>query len=406
NQKYFPLLENNGKLSNQFLVVSNISPADASAVITGNERVVRPRLADAKFFFDQDRKHKLETRLEKLRNVVYHNKLGSQLQRVERMQKLAGEIAQRLHADPAQAQRAAFLAKADLVSDMVGEFPELQGIMGGHYARHDGETAAVAQAVEQHYWPRFAGDSLPADNVGACAALADKLETLVGIWGIGLQPTGDRDPFGLRRAALGVLRILLETPLPLDLQDLLEVTKAGFTEVKLADDTVSGLFDFMLDRLRNYLTSRDYAADVVEAVVAQKPRRIDQVLPRVEAVRAFRALPESEALAAANKRISNILKKTEVVAGEPDFALLQENAEKALFEALSLARPIVASHLNNGDYTDALKALAALRGPVDGFFEEVMVMCDEPLLRQNRLNLLAQLGQLLNGVADISRLAA
>ncbi|MFO1385221.1 MAG: glycine--tRNA ligase subunit beta [Chitinivorax sp.] len=406
NQKYFPLLESNGKLSNQFLVVSNISPADASAVITGNERVVRPRLADAKFFFDQDRKHKLETRLEKLRSVVYHNKLGSQLQRVERMQKLAGEIAQRLHADPAQAQRAAYLAKADLVTDMVGEFPELQGIMGGHYARHDGETAAVAQAVEQHYWPRFAGDSLPADNIGACAALADKLETLVGIWGIGLQPTGDKDPFGLRRAALGVLRILLETPLPLDLVELLEVAKAGFTEVKLADDTVSGLFDFMLDRLRNYLTSRDYAADVVEAVIAQKPHRIDQVLPRVEAVRAFRALPEAEALAAANKRISNILKKTEVAAGEPDFALLQESAEKALFEALSLARPVVASHLANGDYTDALKALAALRGPVDGFFEDVMVMTDEPLLRQNRLNLLAQLGQLLNGVADISRLAA
>ena len=405
NQKYFPLLESNGKLSNQFLVVSNISPADASAVITGNERVVRPRLADAKFFFDQDRKHKLETRLEKLRSVVYHNKLGSQLQRVERMQKLAGEIAQRLHADPAQAQRAAYLAKADLVTDMVGEFPELQGIMGGHYARHDGETAAVAQAVEQHYWPRFAGDSLPADNIGACAALADKLETLVGIWGIGLQPTGDKDPFGLRRAALGVLRILLETPLPLDLVELLEVAKAGFTEVKLADDSVSGLFDFMLDRLRNYLTSRDFAADVVEAVIAQKPRRIDQVLPRVEAVRAFRALPEAEALAAANKRISNILKKTEVAAGEPDFALLQEAAEKALFEALNLAKPIVASHLNNGDYTDALKALASLRAPVDGFFEDVMVMTEEPLLRQNRLNLLAQLGQLMNQVADIAKLA-
>ncbi|MEW9898760.1 glycine--tRNA ligase subunit beta [Chitinivorax sp. PXF-14] len=405
HQKYFPLLDNQGRLQPRFLVVSNLQTEDPSHIVHGNERVLRARLSDAKFFFEQDQKTRLDARVNRLENVVYHNKLGSQLERVQRLVKLAGLIASHLNADAKAAERAAYLAKADLLTDMVGEFPELQGIMGLYYAKLDGETEVVAQAIEGHYHPRFAGDTLPQGNVAAAVALADKLDTLVGIWGIGLIPTGDKDPFGLRRHALGVLRILLESPLSLDLKALLEHARAGFVTANLADDTVSRLFDFMLERLKNYLATRDFAQDAIEAVVSQGPSRIDQVLPRVEAVTAFRSLPEAEALAAANKRIGNILKKTDEATGTPDFALLQEAAEKALFDAVIQVKPQVESHVANLDYTDALKALAGLRTSVDTFFDEVMVNTDEPLIRKNRLSLLAELQGLMNRVADIGKLA-
>ncbi len=407
NQKYFPLLSSDSKLTNQFLIVSNISPADPSAVIGGNERVVRPRLADAKFFFDQDRKKPLESRVAQLGKVVYHNKLGTQLERVNRVRKLAGDIAQRLGAEVDKAERAAYLAKADLLTDMVGEFPELQGIMGRYYALHDGEGEVVAHAIEQHYWPRFAGDVLPDGNVGAAVALADKLDTLIGIYGVGLVPTGDKDPFGLRRHALGVLRILAEMQLPLDLMQLLQSAKALFPSELLADSVAVDVYGFMLERLKGYLRDKGFEPTEIEAVVSQNPRRIDLVPQRLAAVQAFRKLPEAEALAAANKRIQNIVKKAgDVPAGSPDVALLQEEAEKALFTAINALAPKVNSLVQNGDYADALTALAKIRVEVDHFFDEVMVMTDELLVRNNRLVLLKTLGDLMNQVADISKLAA
>lgn len=407
NQKYFPLLDQAGKLTNQFLIVSNIRPADPSAVIGGNERVVRPRLADAKFFFDQDRKKTLASRVAKLGSVVYHNKLGTQLERTQRVGKLAGEIARRLNASAELAERAAHLAKADLLTDMVGEFPELQGIMGQYYALHDGEREEVARAIEQHYWPRFAGDELPQDNIGAAAALADKLDTLVGIYGVGLVPTGDKDPFGLRRHALGVLRILAESGLPLDLLQLLQQTRALFPAEMLADSVALDVHGFMLERLKGYLRDKGFAPDEIDAVVSQAPTRIDRVVPRLEAVRAFKQLPEAEALAAANKRIQNILRKAgETAVGEPDLALMSEAAEKALFGAVNELAPRVVSSVSNGGYTEALTALAGVRAEVDTFFDQVMVMADEPQLRNNRLALLKNLGELMNQVADISKLVA
>jgi len=404
NQKYFPLLDAAGKLTNQFLIVSNISPADPSNVIGGNERVVRPRLADAKFFFDQDRKKPLAARVEKLGNVVYHNKLGSQLERVQRIKKLAGEIARQLGANVELAERAAWLAKADLLTDMVGEFPELQGIMGRYYARHDGEPAEVADAIEAHYKPRFAGDALPEGNIALAVALADKLDALVGIFGIGLTPTGDKDPFALRRAALGVLRILMERALPLDLMALLETARTQFAGGRVADSVALDVFQFMLDRLRVYLREQ-YAADEVEAVVVQQPTRIDHVPARLAAVRSFRQLPEAEALAAANKRIQNILKKAEKEAGDVELTLLQDGAERDLYEQWLAVKPKVESALAGLDYTGALKALAGLRAAVDRFFDEVMVMVDEPLVRSNRLALLAGLAGTMNCVADIGQLS-
>jgi len=404
NQKYFPLLDAGGRLTNKFLVVSNVRPADATRVIQGNERVVRPRLADAKFFFDQDRKTPLAERVQRLGNVVHHNKLGTQLDRVQRIRKLASAIAEKLHADVVQAERAAWLCKADLVSDMVGEFPELQGIMGRYYADHDGEPAAVADAIEQHYYPRFAADALPADNIGCAVALADKLDTLVGIYGIGLVPTGDRDPFGLRRQALGVLRILTERELPLDLRELLQLAKLGFAPGVIADSVDADLHGFMLDRLRGYLRERGFAADEIEAVLGQQPTRIDQVVPRLEAVRAFRSLPEAQSLAGANKRIRNILKKTTVAHTEVEPALLQAQAEKDLHRVTGKLLPQVRALVRDEDYAQALRLLAGVRQEVDTFFDEVMVMTDEPLTRNNRLALLAQLEALMNQVADISSL--
>ncbi|MCL4470771.1 MAG: glycine--tRNA ligase subunit beta [Gammaproteobacteria bacterium] len=406
HQKYFPLLDKGGKLLPRFLLVSNLKTADPSHIIHGNERVLRARLSDAKFFFEQDQKTRLDARVEKLGNVVYHNRLGTQLERVNRIRKLAGEIARRLSASAELAERAGYLCKADLLTDMVGEFPELQGIMGQYYALHDGERDEVAHAIEAHYHPRFAGDALPQDNIGAAVALADKLDTLVGIYGIGLVPTGDKDPFGLRRHALGVLRILAESSLPLDLVQLLQQAKSLFPAEMLADSVAVDVHGFMLERLKNYLRDKDFAPDEIEAVVGQAPTRIDLVVPRLEAVRAFRKMPEAAALAAANKRIQNILKKTAAPVGQVDIALLQEDAEKALFAAVNELAPGVVSWVGNGGYTEALTALAGVRAEVDTFFDKVMVMAEEPLLRNNRLALLKSLGELMNQVADISKLAA
>jgi len=412
NQKYFPLLDAAGKLLNKFLIVSNMAVVDPKHIITGNARVVRPRLSDARFFFNQDRKTTLASRLEKLAHVVYHNKLGTQFQRIERLQMLAQKIAHQLHASGSMAARAARLAKADLVTDMVGEFPELQGIMGRYYALHDGEDADVAEAIYAHYQPRFAGDALPQGNIATAVALADKLDALSGFFGIGQLPTGDKDPFALRRAALGVLRILIETPLPLPLDQLISHAAAGFTpglsSSKLDPGFEGALFDFFIDRLRGYLRDAGHAQDAIEAVLAQRPARVDLVPAKLDAVRAFAALPEAQALAAANKRIGNILKKAEGEghrAGKPDLALLVEPAEKALFERVVLLAPQIESFVASHDYASALKALAGVRAEVDQFFEQVMVMAEEPLVRANRLALLAALSAQLNAVADISRLS-
>jgi glycyl-tRNA synthetase beta chain len=405
NQKYFPLFDSTGSLTNRFLVVSNMEVADPSNIVEGNRRVVRPRLADARFFYETDRRHRLETRVMRLAEVVYHNRLGSQLERVQRIRKLAGHIAGHLGADVAAAERAAWLCKADLVTGMVGEFPELQGTMGRYYALHDGEPKQVADAIEQHYRPRFANDALPLDNVAASIALADKLDTLVGIFGIGLAPTGEKDPFALRRHALGALRILAEKQLPLDLLQLLQLARGHFPRDVLADSVAADVHGFMLDRLRGYLRERGFSGDEIEAVVSQAPVRIDLVTPRLEAVRGFRRLPEAESLAAANKRIRNILKKAETVHAAPDVALLQEPAEKKLFGAMAKLMPKLDSLVENEGYADALKLLAGVRGEVDTFFDEVMVMTEDALTRNNRLALLAQLEQLMNRVADISKLA-
>ena len=405
NQKYFPLFDTDGKLLPRFLIVSNMRLADPSHIVAGNQRVVRPRLADARFFFDQDRKQTLASRVTRLGNVVYHNRLGSQLARIERMERMAQQIGVALHANSSLAARAARLAKADLVTDMVGEFPELQGIMGRYYARHDGEDVGVAEAIESHYRPRFAGDALPQGNLACAVALADKLDSLVGFFGIGQVPTGDKDPFGLRRAALGVLRILMETPLPLDLMELVQGAAAGFPTDLLTPGFEGALHEFMLERLRNQLREAGHAVEAVDAVLAQKPTRIDLVPPKLQAVREFVSLPEATALAAANKRIVNILRKTDEKFGDPDVLLLQEDAERALFHQLTELAPLVNSMVANEDYTGALKALADLRAAVDLFFDKVMVMVEEPLTRRNRLGLLRQLAALMNQVADISRLS-
>jgi glycyl-tRNA synthetase beta chain len=407
NQKYFALTDAAGKLRSRFLIVSNIETQTPGDIIEGNERVVRPRLADAKFFFEQDKKKPLADRVPLLANVVYHNKLGSALQRVERVEALAGAIAALMGADVALAKRAALLAKADLITDMVGEFPELQGTMGTYYARHDGEPEEVALACTEHYQPRFSGDALPATATGTVVALADKLETLVGIWGIGLQPTGEKDPFALRRHALGVLRILVEKQLPVDLVELLRTAYAQFAAVPNVADSTQAIYEFCMDRLRGLLRERGYSAGEIDAVLALNPTRLNDIVARLDAVREFSSLSEAASLAAANKRISNILKKsdgTPVSGVQP--TLLIEAAEKALYAQLEQVAPRVQSQLAAHDYTGALTALAALREPVDTFFNNVMVNAEDPALRANRLALLGALHQQMNCVADISRLAA
>lgn len=409
NQKYFPLLDAAGKLTNKFLVVSNISPEDTSFVTGGNERVVRPRLADAKFFFDQDRKKTLASRVEGLGKVVYHNKLGTQGERVERVRAIAKAIATQLGdaALVADADQAALLAKTDLVTDMVGEFPELQGIMGGYYALNDGLGETVAHAIEDHYKPRFAGDALPRNTAGVVVALADKLETLVGMFGIGNLPTGDRDPFALRRHALGVIRMLVEKDLPLDLSALLAGAVPAFGD-KITDASAA-LADFIYDRLAGSLREQGYSAQEVDAVLALRPQRLALVQKQLAAVRAFAALPEAPALAAANKRVGNILKKAEVegpVDAHVNPALLQEQAEKDLFAALQRFVPEANAQFDAGDYTASLQTLAVLRAPVDAFFDDVMVNAEQMDVRMNRLGLLKSLHEAMNRVADLSRLAA
>jgi glycyl-tRNA synthetase beta chain len=407
NQKYFPLLDAQGRLTNKFLIVSNIRPADASAVIRGNERVVRPRLADARFFFDQDRKRTLDSRVPQLAKVVYHGKLGTQGERVERVRAIASAIAGELGGPQlaADADRAARLAKADLLTDMVGEFPELQGVMGGYYARHDGESEAVAVAVEDHYKPRFAGDALPRNDVGLVVALADKLETLAGLFGIGQLPTGDKDPFALRRHALGVIRMLIERALPLDVHAAVAHAFAAFPAGHGQAQAEVGYF--LRERLAGWLREQGWSTPEVDAVLGAHPARWAEIPQRLAAVRAFSALPEAAALAAANKRVGNILKKSE---GAPpvavDAALLREQAERALAAALDAVRPEADRLYDAGAYTESLQRLAALRAPVDAFFDHVMVNADDAALRANRLALLASLHAAMNRVADLSRLAA
>ena len=405
NQKYFPLLDTTGKLTHQFLVVSNITPDDASAVIGGNERVVRPRLADAKFFYDQDRKKTLDSRVAGLDKVVYHNKLGTQGERMQRVCAIAHAIGLQMggQALADKAQLAARLAKTDLLTDMVGEFPELQGIMGQYYARHDGHGDDIAQAIADHYRPRFAGDELPANDVGIAVALADKLETLVGMFGIGNLPTGDKDPFALRRHALGVIRMLIEKDLALDLPLLIALCLPVFGDK--VSDASQALMDFIDERLSGNLREQGYSAQEVDAVLALHPPRLGDVPKRLHAVRAFAALPESPALAAANKRIGNILKKAGEVDAHVNTALLSEDAEKRLHAAMQQLLPPSEAQFKSGDYTASLQTLAALRAPVDAFFEGVMVNADEMDLRLNRQGLLKMLHVAMNRVADLSRLA-
>ncbi|MCE2860327.1 MAG: glycine--tRNA ligase subunit beta [Oxalobacteraceae bacterium] len=406
NQKYFALTDAEGKLRSRFLIVSNIETTDPQHIIGGNERVVRPRLSDAKFFFEQDKKKPLIDRLPGLGNVVYHNKLGSQAQRNERVVALAVAIAAGLGADTEQAKRAAQLSKADLLTDMVGEFPELQGIMGTYYAHHDGEADEVAAAIGEHYQPRFAGDALPSTRSGTVVAMADKLETLVGIWGIGLAPSGDKDPFALRRHALGIIRMLMEQRLPLSISHLLSQAAQQFAGNAHFSDPVADAKNFVYDRLRGQLRERGYAQDAIEAVVAPMPDRLDDIIERLDAVKAFAALPEAQSLAAANKRITNILKKNEGVQGEVQPGLLVEAAEQRLYGAMTETRTTVDKAFASGDFTTTLKALANLRDDVDAFFNDVMVMAEDAALRANRLALLQSLHAMMNRVADISRLAA
>lgn len=410
NQKYFPLLDSNNKLTNKFLIVSNICPADPSAVIGGNERVVRPRLADAKFFFDQDRKKTLESRITSLEKVVYHNKLGSQGQRTERVSAIAIAIGKQLGgADlAAKAGLAAQLAKTDLITDMVGEFPELQGIMGRYYAQHEGLDDEVAFAIEDHYKPRFAGDDLPRNQVGITVALADKLETLVGLFSIGEKPTGDKDPFALRRQALGIIRMLIEGKLSLAFEPLIQDVLSAFEhDAANTAATVQAIKEFCFDRLSVNLRENGATAQEVDAVLSLDPALLSEIPQRLTAVRTFAELAEAPALAAANKRVSNILKKVEgEIQAQVNISLLQEPAEIELNNALLSVKPEADKQFETGDYTNSLKALAALKAPVDDFFDNVMVNAEDAALKANRLGLLATLHQTMNRVADLSKLAS
>jgi glycyl-tRNA synthetase beta chain len=405
NQKYFPLFDAAGKLLPKFLIVSNMRVDDARHIVGGNERVVRPRLEDARFFYDQDRKTRLETRVPQLAKVVYHNKLGSQLERVERVQLLAGSIARALDADATAAERAAWLAKADLLTGMVGEFPELQGVMGRLYALSDGEAVEVADAIEAHYLPRFAGDRLPDDRVACAVALAEKLDAIAGLFSIGQQPTGDKDPFGLRRAALGIIRILVERMLPLSLFDLV---RDAFASDAFKRKAVVEMQAFIFDRLAGYLKDLGYTTLQVDAVLSLQPAQLHLVPKQLEAVRAFQDLPEAESLAAANKRVSNLLRQAQA-RGESFanavLAELREPAEQALHRAIQSTAATANPLYERGDYAGYLKAFAVLKEPVDTFFDTVMVMVEDDKLRRGRLALLADLREAMNRVADISRLA-
>jgi glycyl-tRNA synthetase beta chain len=405
NQKYFPLFDAAGKLTARFLIVSNMEVADPRHIVGGNERVVRPRLEDARFFYDQDRKARLEARVPDLAKVVYHNKLGTQLERVERIQLLAGSIARMLKTDAAAAERAAWLSKADLLTGMVGEFPELQGVMGRYYALHDKEPAAVAEAIEGHYRPRFAGDKLPEGEVACSVALADKLVSLAGLFGVGEIPTGEKDPFGLRRAALGVIRIVVEKNLPLDLATLVGKAFETMPKLKRMDKE---LLEFIHERFAGYLRDLGFTTLQVDAVLSKQPSRINLVPQQLEAVKAFQSLPEAESLAAANKRVANILRQAQAKGesfASADGTQLKEPAERKLFQTLRDAAGKANGLFERGDYAGYLKAFAVLKAPVDEFFDSVMVMAEEKALRQNRLGLLSDLREAMNRVADISKLA-
>jgi len=403
NQKYFPLFAPDGKLLPKFLIVSNMRVDDPRPIVGGNERVVRPRLEDARFFFNQDRKIRLEARVPQLAKVVFHNKLGSQLERMQRIKLLAGEIARPLRADVMQAERAAELSKADLLTAMVGEFPELQGVMGRYYALHDGEQLEVADAIEQHYRPRFAGDKLPETPIASAVALADKLDSLAGMFSIKELPTGDKDPFGLRRAALGVIRIVVENQLPLSLKDLLDSAFGPFRGKPQTD-----LKMFFTERMRSYFLERGYSANEVEAVLSLNPVAIALIPKQLGAVRAFSALPEAASLAAANKRIGNILRQAESKGesfADADVSALKEPAEISLFEALQTVSRSAKPLFDSGDFAGYLKAFASLKSPVDSFFDAVMVMTDDKKLRENRLALLTDMRKAMNRFSDISKLA-
>lgn len=405
DQRYFPLVNENGDLLPRFIFISNIQSRDPQQVIQGNEKVIRPRLADAQFFFESDKKTKLADRLDKLDSVLFQKELGSIGDKARRMEATSRFIADELKADKNAAARAGLLAKADLVSSMVMEFPEVQGIMGMHYARHDGESEAVASAIEAHYRPRFAGDALPTSLEGCAVALADKLDTLAGIFGIGQIPTGDRDPFGLRRAAIGMLRILVEKQLPLDLETLVRSAVANYGNIiKNPDEVTTQVVDFLLGRFRAWYQDQSISVDVIQAVLARRPTVALDFDHRVKAVAEFRSNPQAEALAAANKRVSNILAKSEMKLAAVDTSLLQEDAEKSLHNALSGLRDTVSTAAINGDYAAALSALATLREPVDRFFDEVMVNADDEAIRRNRLSLLNELRDQFLNVADISLL--
>jgi glycyl-tRNA synthetase beta chain len=412
NQKYFALTDKQGRLRNRFLIVSNIETAKPEAIISGNERVVRPRLSDARFFFQQDQKRPLASRVADLGKVVYHNQLGSQLERTKRVQSLASNIAKKLNADEKLASRAAEIAKTDLLSDMVGEFPELQGIMGRYYATYDGENSEVAAACSEHYMPRFAGDTLPQTQTGTILAIADKLETLVGIWGVGLAPTGDKDPYALRRHALGICRLLLEKNLSLSLPELIELARAQFLQKDVQEKANAvAIYEFIIDRLRAYLrdqsvSGKPFTSAEIDAVLSQEPRQINDLIERLTALREFNALPEAAQLAAANKRISNILKKTTTdIPAKCSSKLLQIPAEATLNKTLEEITPALNEAYKQRQYVDLLKALVALSAPIDQFFADVMVMDPNPELRDNRLALLQQLHQKMNLVADLGKLA-
>ena len=404
NQKHFPLFDATGALLPKFLIVSNLQVADPRQIVAGNERVVRPRLEDARFFYDQDRKARLEERLPLLDKVVFHHKLGSQLERVKRLEILAGIVAGQIGANVESAKRAALLSKADLLTGMVGEFPPLQGTLGRYYALNDGEPAEEADAIESHYRPRFAGDELPKDLVGCALALADKLYLLAAFFGIGQQPTGEKDPLGLRRAALGVIRILVERALPVSLHALVNATYEVLPkDIGQAHDDVE---IFVRERLRSYLSDRGYSATAVESVLSRRLVRLDQVPKQLDAVRAFAQLPEAPSLAAANKRIANILRQAGGVLTEFDPALFNQKEEHELADTFAALQPGFEEAFKAGDYTTALKTLAALKGPVDAFFDKVLVMDPDERVRQNRIGFLGRLHATMNRIADLSKLAA
>jgi glycyl-tRNA synthetase beta chain len=405
NQKYFHLVDQQNKLLPYFITISNIESRDEAKLQAGNERVIRPRFADAEFFWKQDCKQRLDSRLEQLKTVVFQQKLGSMFDKTQRVAKLSASIAKLLNADHALAIRAAELSKCDLMTEMVGEFPNLQGIMGRYYAEHDGEDPAVVEAIDQHYRPRFAGDELPLGVISQIVALADRLDSLLGIFAIGQLPTGDKDPYALRRAALGILRIMIESQIDLDLQELLTLAAQQFDNKVKAKPAVELVMEFIFDRLLAYYQEQGIRPDVLDAVTALKPARPVDINKRIHAVNSFRNLPEAVSLAAANKRSGNILKQVKgKLPNKIKSSLLTEEAEQKLYQTLTELTKSVDPLLANSDYEPALQQLAGLREPVDTFFDDVMVMVDDTKLRDNRIALLNQLHGLFLQVADISRL--